>query len=349
MLTVTKGQSSRGTLMFDEAAESGDAVRRQLSENVDQIARIGARLRDRPPVAAVTVGRGSSDHAAVFAKYLLETRQGVLTSPSGLSVTSLYKSSLRLDNTLCIAVSQSGKSPDLVSAVKGMRQSGAFVVALVNAEDSPLTENADETIPLRAGPEISVAATKSYITALSTIAQLIAHWGQEQQLLQEIEKLPDQLNTAWELDWSAASDAFASETSMFVLGRGLGYGLAREAALKFKETCSLHAEAYSAAEVLHGPAALIAEGFPILAFMQNDETSRSTSDTLLSLAARGANVFTAGLSDPLVTELPTLKAHPVLQPILMAQSFYKMVNTTALARGRDPDRPPNLAKITETV
>ncbi len=337
------------TLMFAEAAESGAAVRRQLLSNADQFARIGIYLRSNPPKTVITIGRGSSDHAAVYAKYLIETRQGVITSHAGPSVNSIYGMTLGARNTMCLAISQSGQSPDLVSAVKGIRNAGAHIFALINAENSPLCAAADETIPLCAGPELSVAATKSFITALTAIAQIVAHWGNDHELLAAIEQLPDHLDEAWALDWSPVGEALVDARNLFVLGRGVGYGVAREAALKLKETCSLHAEAYSAAEVLHGPAALVEKGFPILAFTQNDKTKNSLIETLSTLASRGARVFATGVDHPAIVKLPSLNVHPALQPILMVQSFYRMVNSLSIARGLDPDSPPNLSKVTLTL
>lgn len=339
----------KSTLMFSEAAESGEAVKRQLDRYGEDFARIGASLRANPPPFAIMVGRGSSDHAGVYGRYLIEIMQGIVTSPSGLSVSSLYNSPLNVKNALCIATSQSGKSPDLVAAMKSIRDGGGHTLALTNASDSPLSLAAEETISLCAGPEKSVAATKSFIASLSALVQIVAHWSNDKELLKAIEELPSLLNEAWELDWSPAADAFVESSSSFVLGRGVGYGITREAALKFKETCSIHAEAYSAAEVLHGPAAIINEGFPILAFSQNDATQSSVSDTLKALSKTGSQIFCAGLSHSSCTELPTIDTHPMLQPILMIQSFYRMVNAVSLARGYNPDKPPNLSKVTETT
>lgn len=341
--------TSQNTLMFSEAAESGAAVQRQIDTHSDNFARIGSYLRNNPPSFAVTVGRGSSDHAGVYARYLFEIMQGVVTSPSGLSVNSLYGSALKAQSALCLAISQSGKSPDLVAAFKSLSESGSYSIALTNADCSPLNKVANETLSLCAGPENSVAATKSYITSLTAIAQLVAHWSNDTKFLDAIEELPTLLNKAWELDWSAAVETFVGATNGFVLGRGVGYSITREAALKFKETCSLHAEAYSSAEVLHGPAALVKTGFPILVFSQKDETQSSVKSTLDTLAKTQCKVFAAGVNHPGVTELPTLEAHPMLQPILMIQSFYRMVNEISIARGYNPDKPPNLNKVTETV
>ena len=336
------------TLMYSEAAESAEAVRRQLSQNADIAARLGADLRARKPHAVITVGRGSSDHAGVYARYLIETRLGTITSPAGLSVASLYRAPLQVEGMACLAISQSGQSPDLIAAVETLRNRGAYTIALVNAEGSPLADTADETLPLHAGPENSVAATKSYIAALAALAQLSAEWAEDDELKDALTRLPDQLEAAWSLNWSAPLAEWTSAQNLFVLGRGISYSITREAALKFKETCSLHAESYSAAEVLHGPAALIGDGFPILGFAQRDATQDGTLETLRTLAGRGAKVYAAGVEDPSFTALPSPEAHPLLQPMLMVQSFYKLVNALSVARGCDPDRPPHLSKVTQT-
>ncbi len=337
------------TLMYKEAAQAGAAVQEQIVRNQDKFRQIGAYLRENPPRFAITVGRGSSDHAGVYARYLIETQIGIITSPASPSVSSVYGAPLQTNKALCLAISQSGKSPDLIATIRDMRLRGAYSVALINAEGSPLAGNADQTIPLCAGLEESVAATKSFITSMSAVLQLVAHWKNDKILIELVNSLPKQLESAWELDWSAAVPAFVTASNLFVLGRGIGYGLTREAALKFKETCSIHAESYSSAEVLHGPAAIIKNGFPILAFSQNDETRPGLRNTLNTIAKNGGNVFVAGLSNTSFTELPTISAHPLIQPILMAQSFYKMVNTIALERGYNPDTPANLSKVTETV
>jgi len=335
--------------MFKEAREAQSVVARQLAANPSVIARIADRLRRAPPRAVVTCGRGSSDHAATFAKYLIETRLGVVTASAALSVSSVYATPQLLAGTLYLAISQSGKSPDLIACVQAAKAAGAFTVALVNDAQSPLAQLADEVVPLEAGPELSVAATKSYIAALSAAAYLVAAWAQDRALLAALDPLPDQLATAWALDWTPALTSLKDARNLFILGRGVGFGVAQEAALKLKETCGLHAEAFSTAEVKHGPMALIGPGFPSLVFAQNDETYDSVLDTAHSLAQRGADIWLAGDSTPGPKALPVLTAHPALQPILMIQSFYRLANALSLARGFNPDLPPHLNKVTETV
>lgn len=333
--------------MFAEAAEASDVVARQLAANDGVVRALAESLRHRPPRAVVTFGRGSSDHAGTYGRYLMGTRLGVLTSAAGLSVSSVYQTHQTLDGVLGLAISQSGQSPDLLAAVRAARTAGARIVALVNDPSSPLAEAADIVIPLHAGPERSVAATKSYIASLSALAHLTAEWSDDDGLRAGLSALPARLAQAWALDWSEAVTALRDARNLYVLGRGVGYGVALEAALKFKETCGLHAEAFSTAEVLHGPMALVEPGFPVLVFAQNDETRPGVRAMAADMAERGARVLAATAGEP--GGLPALAADPAMEPILMIQSFYRMVNALAVARGHDPDSPPHLNKVTETV
>jgi glucosamine--fructose-6-phosphate aminotransferase (isomerizing) len=337
------------TRMFAEAGEAATAVRAQFAANASAARALGERLRRRPPSMILTCGRGSSDHAATYAKYLFETRAGVLTASAAPSISSVYAAEPRAEGALCLAISQSGKSPDLLAAVEAAKRAGAEVVALVNVERSPLAALADEVLPLCAGPELSVAATKSYIAALAAVLQVCAYWTEAPDLLAALETVPDLLAQAWKLDWSAAAEQLYGARDLYVVGRGLGFGAAQEMALKFKETCGLHAEAFSSAEVRHGPMALVEPGFPVLAIGQDDETRAGLEAVVKDLAARGGEVIAAGLDCPGALALPTLGAHPAVQPLLEAQSFYRMVNLLSTIRGYDPDRPPHLAKVTETV
>ncbi len=335
--------------MYCEAAQAPAVVRQQLAANAQRLDRLGERLRQLAPRAVVTSARGSSDHAATFAKYLIETRLNILTSSAAPSVSSVYDSTPNLAGTVFLAISQSGASPDLLATVRGAREAGALIVALVNAESSPLAQMADFTVPLCAGIERSVAATKSYIASLSAIIQLVGCWARDTELLTALDGVPALLERAWTLDWSAAVTRLRVAADLYVIGRGLGLGVAQEAALKFKETCGLHAEAVSSAEVRHGPMALIRAGFPVLMFAQNDETRSGIESLAAELAARRADVMFAGARIARTVILPTESASPVLEPMLFVQSFYRMVNALALARGRNPDQPPYLNKVTETV
>jgi glucosamine--fructose-6-phosphate aminotransferase (isomerizing) len=248
-----------------------------------------------------------------------------------------------------IAISQSGASPDLLATVEAAKSSGACVIACVNAEGSPLARAAHHVVPLCAGVESSVAATKSHLASLSALLDLIAHWLRDPALLDGVRRLPEEMERAWRLDWSAGARQLESVENLYVIGRGLGFGAAQEVALKFKETCGLHAEAFSAAEVRHGPMALVGPTFPVMLLSQNDETREGIAALAAELSARGVAVLAAGAAPPGTLELPTLASDPAIEPLLMLQSFYRMVNALALARGRNPDHPPHLRKVTETV
>jgi glucosamine--fructose-6-phosphate aminotransferase (isomerizing) len=338
------------TLMFREASEAPAVVRAQLEANAPLVLALAERLRRSPPRAVLTYGRGSSDHAATYARYLMETRLGVITASAPPSISSVYDAAPDMDGTLCLVISQSGRSPDLLAAAHAAAEAGALVVAIVNDEASPLARMAEAVLPLRAGPELSVAATKSFIATLAAILQLTAHWSQDRDLIVATETLPELLESAWRLDWSPALEPLARAQSLYVLGRGIGFGVAEEAALKLKETCGLHAEAFSSAELRHGPMALVGPGFPVLAFAQADETLEGVEAAARACAAQGAPVFLAGATGGAgVEHLPALSGHPALQTIAEAQSFYRFAETLARARGLDPDHPPHLSKVTETV
>lgn len=347
-MAAAREPSAHPTLMFREAAEAPDVVARQLSSNSAQARIIGARLRKMKPRTIVTGARGSSDNAATFAKYLIETKTGVITSSTGLSIASVYATQPKFDGVLFLAISQSGKSPDLLATVESAKAGGAYVVAIVNDDTSPLATLADDVLPLRAMAENSVAATKTYLASVCAIADLVAEWTEDRDLARALKNLPTLMRTAWSCDWDAAVGRLKTARDLYTIGRGMGFGAAQEMALKFKETCGLHAEAFSSAEVRHGPMALVKKGFPALLVSQRDETQPGLKDLAAKLVATGSDVMIAGFEQDGALTLPTVAAHPVLEPILMAQSFYRMVDALAVARGFNPDRPPNLNKITET-
>lgn len=341
---------ARLTSMYTEAQSASNVVEKQLRRNKALVQKIGGRLRQHPPQVVVTCARGSSDHAATYGKYLIEMFAGIPTASFALSVSSVYAAKQNMHGALFLALSQSGAGPDLLASVRAAKEAGAHVIAIVNITASPLAELADEVIPLHAGLERSVAATKTYIATLAAIAQLVAAWTGSDELNAAIEALPGQLQQAWELDWQQAVDVLESASSFFVIGRGVGLGIAQEAALKFKETAGLHAESYSAAEVRHGPMAIVNRGFPVLLFTQDDGTRAGVDAVVEDFTARGAIVLVAGKSYDNAVNLPSVEGvAAATAPIVFVQSFYKMVNALATTRGYDPDSPPHLSKVTETL
>ncbi|MDB5366553.1 MAG: iron dicitrate transport regulator FecR [Rhodospirillales bacterium] len=335
--------------MAREAAESGAAARRQIARCGPGFAALGERLRALKPRLVVTCARGSSDHAAYYGKYLIETRLGLPVASIGPSIASLYDIRLQLDGALFIVVSQSGRSPDLLRLVASARDSGALVVGFVNDETSPLATSCDIFLPLCAGPEISVAATKSYLMSAFAFLQLAAHWRDDAALHQAVAATPQAFDDAMRCDWSDALARLTEVGGLYVIARGLGNGAALEMALKCKETCRLHAEAFSAAEVIHGPLALVGPGFPVIALTQHDATEESNRAVIERMVSLGAPVLsTAAVNGTIaLPTVPNLAAE--IAPLAQVLSFYLAIHKVARARGLDPDTPPNLKKVTETV
>jgi glutamine---fructose-6-phosphate transaminase (isomerizing) len=348
-MNAVNATMAEGTRMFQEAAAASDAVRAQLQCDAAAIAAIGREVRRLRPRTVITCARGSSDHAATYAKYLIETRAGVLTASAAPSVSSVYGVSQDLHGCLFIALSQSGRSPDLLASVAAAKAAGATILALCNSPDAPLVAAADLSVPLRAGIETSVAATKSYLATLAALMRLVAAWTQDGALESAVDALPAQMDRSWALDWSAALPLLESAAHLYVVGRGLGLGAAQETALKCKETCGLHAEAFSSAELRHGPYTLLGPGFPALLLAQSDATQAGIEALGSELARRGVPVLIAGAHSDGALMLPTIAATAEIAPILRVQSAYRLIATLAIRRGFDPDHPAHLRKITETV
>lgn len=343
--------AATSSLMLRETAEAPEVVARLLDANAGAAADLGARLRDAGPAFVVTCARGSSDSAATYAKYLIEICIGTVVASVGPSVTSVYGRRPQMRGALFIAISQSGRSPDLLTLAESARADGALTVALVNDTGSPLAALCEVVLPLHAGPEKSVAATKSYIASLAAVLQLVAAWSAEPALDRAVRRLPDYLDGALKRSWLSAAPLLQSVSGLYVAGRGPGYAAAQEAALKLKETAGLHAEAISSAELRHGPMAIAGPDFPVLLFSQNDASLTGLAELGNELAGRGVPVISAGPAGvAAATALATEPGvDPFAMPIALIQSFYPLAEAVARARGRDPDRPPFLSKVTETL
>ena len=334
--------------MLKEALASADVVAAQLNDT-SRVEALAARLAQEPRHVALTVARGSSDHAASYFASLTMSRVGLPVASLPMSVATLQQAPLQVRNQLALGFSQSGKSPDLVGTMQALREAGALTVAAVNVPGSPLEDACEFYLPLLAGPELSVAATKSYIAMLSVSAQLVAHWQKDAALLDGLKSLPDALRRAGALDWSKAVDELRDAERMIVIGRGLGLAIAQEAALKLKETSGIQAEAFSSAEVRHGPMELIDRDYPLLVFAPRGPEQAGLLQLARDMQARGARVLLAAPDDVPEASLPLVStAHAALDPIAAILSFYVMAAGLAAARGRNPDAPRHLMKVTET-
>jgi len=344
-----KPRIPESTRLYQEVRESASAIAHQLIANQVVMHDLAASLNRNPPRLIATGARGSSDNAATFAKYLFETRLGVTTTSAAPSVQSIYAATQDLEGALFLAISQSGKSPDLVDQADAAKRAGARVVAMVNVVESPLAHTADFVIPLRAGPELSVAATKSFLCSLSALLHLAAEWSGDAHLRDSLDEIPAALEASWPLDWSSLVDGLADARNLFVVGRGLGLAAAQEVALKLKETCGLHAEAFSSAEVQHGPMALVGQDFPVLFFVQDDDTREGTLEVAEKFRARGAEVWVAGQASGAGTLPLATRLDPACAPLVAVHRCYGAINALSVRRGRDPDAPPHLRKVTETI
>lgn len=337
------------TQMRSEVAEIPEAVDRLLSGGAGAIGRAARDIAARDPAFFVTVARGSSDHACTYLKYAAELLCGLPVASVGPSVASIYKAPLRMRGGVCLSVSQSGRSPDIVDLTRAARTGGAYTVAVTNDAGSPLGRAADATLDIHAGPERSVAATKTFVTSALACLWLVAEMAEDGALLRAIRTLPQRLAEAAEADWSEVAGAVGGG-SLYTLGRGPSWAISNEAALKFKEVCRLHAESYSSAEVLHGPVSIVDRGFPVLAFTARDAAEGAVIEVADALAEKGAAVFATSDRVSQARALPTIRTgHWLTDPLALIVSFYAMIEALAVSRGLNPDRPRHLRKVTETT
>ena len=329
------------TIMEQEAKQAPSVIEQQLSANQALMERIGEKLRLISPKLVMIIGRGSSDHAGVFGKYLIEIEAGIPVCAAAPSVASVYGKTLDLKGALVIVISQSGRSPDIIAQAKMAKAAGGYCIALVNDESSPLTEIVDDFIPLKAGEEVSVAATKSYLATLSALLQLTANWSQNTGLIQALDTLPSALQAMVESDAQLTPESLENVKNMVVLGRGLGYAVTKEMALKLKEVSSIHAEAFSSAEFLHGPVTLVEQGLAILDCAVHDESARAHQEQIDEVVERGADLVHLKQLD--------LAIHPRLAPLVVLQRFYLDVAKVAVSKGFNPDEPKGLKKVTRTI
>jgi glucosamine--fructose-6-phosphate aminotransferase (isomerizing) len=346
------------TRMAQEVAEAPEAVARQEPALERPLRELVASLRRRPPRVVVTCARGSSAHAATYGKHLIERTTGTPVAEAAPNIASVYHRQLNLKDQLFLAISQSGKSDDLIEMALSARAAGALTVAMINVADSPLERACDLVLPIGAGPELSVAASKTFVATLTSLQRLTAAWTGDAVLRDAIDALPGRLRDATLLDWDKGAEALSRSPSLVTIGRGPTLAIAREAALKLKETCNLHAEAFSGAEFLHGPVALAAPTYPILMLMPTDEAAAGMQQLAVDLRRKGTALLATGTAGagaeappplPASCVLPALPPrHPETDAVCLVQSFYAMLLRLAVRLGVDVDRPRHLQKVTRT-
>jgi len=342
----------RGSIMASEIAEQPTSLARLLDEGSSQIYQVAATITSASPRFVLLAARGTSDHAALYTKYLIETRTGLpvgLVSPSTLTI---YDTTAHYDDVLWVSLSQSGGSPDLIESTEKARAAGALTVAITNAPTSPLASAADMHIDILAGPERAVAATKSYTSELLASWLLVNAWtgGDRGAAAGLPERAQEVIDAA---EGIAAAPRYRFVDRLVTTSRGYSYPTAREAALKLMETSYLAAHAFSSADLMHGPLAMIDEDRPVIAVVPYGAGGAAMQPVLDRLAQRGADLLIEGD----VARAPSAAARihlpndvpEDLAPIISIIPLQQLAYAMAIARGYDPDAPRGLRKVTETL
>lgn len=338
------------SVMAKEAREAPLVIQNQLSSNDDNVKRIADKLRSINPQLIYIIGRGSSDHAGVFGKYLFETELGIPVCSAALSIAGVFNKQLNLNNAVAFVISQSGRSPDILRQAESAKKGGAFTIAIVNDETSPLAHLVDAVIPISAGEEKAVAATKSYLATLSALLHLCGHWGKNDELLSSLQQLPASLDSVVSAPMQLTTEFLRSTRNTIILGRGFGYAIGREVALKLKEVLGIHAEAFSSAEFIHGPVTLVEQQLKVVSLLVNDESEALHRAIIGDVIGRGAQCteINAGSAITTARAITDSALHPRLLPLLIMQRFYLDIEHIAVDMGLNPDTPPGLNKVTKT-
>jgi len=342
------------TLMEKEILESPQVLRRFLSRQWTALSRAAEAIQNRKPRFVVIAARGTSDNAGTYARYLIEKEWGIPVSLAAPSVTTLYGARVNYSQCLVIGVSQSGEGPDVCRILHDARRQGALTLGVTNNPQSRLAKEAECALDLMAGPEKSVAATKTYTSELGALYALVECVSKGSKVKAKLSVLPRLVEEGCRLSravWDAAYQ-FPNLSSCVVVGRVFHYGLAQEAALKLKECAQVMAHAYSTADFHHGPKTLAGRGFPVILLAPLGPTLKGTLELLEELKERGARVM-AFSPVPRVLKraaipVKTPGGNEVVNPMGMAPMLQTLALAVATAKGLNPDQPPYLKKVTQT-
>lgn len=343
--------------MYDEIHEAPAVVDRLLRQGRREVTEAGRAIRAARPRFVVVVARGTSDHAGVYARYLIEATLGLPCALAAASITTVYRATVSWRDVLLLALSQSGAGPDVAEVTAAARAGGAITVAITNDPSSPLARSAAHVVDCRAGRELSVAATKTYVAELAAIALLVTQLAEQNPLADALDALPGYLEealtegTGWLRGGEAPIETLAASDRALVVSRGYNLATALEIALKLKETSRIFADGYSSADLLHGPIVLADPGVPILAFRPDGPMGAAVDDGIRAAGRSGAPLWVIGgrevagrpRSLVLAPDLPE-----PLTPLVYAIPGQLLAEAVARARGLDPDRPPGLQKVTRT-
>ncbi|MEU1309736.1 SIS domain-containing protein [Streptomyces cinnamoneus] len=342
-----------GRLMSGEMTEQPVVLRRILDEGAGRIRETAARIAARGPRFVLLAARGTSDNAALYAKYLLEVRLGLPCGLTSMSTTTIYGARPDLRDVLVVTVSQSGGSPDLVASARAARAAGAVTLAVTNNADSPLAGVCEHRLDILAGPERALPATKTYTASLLTLYLFVeALRGGDGARARVLPEAALRILERGE-EVKRLADRYRFAERMLLTSRGYGYPTAKEAALKLMETSYLPALSYSGADLLHGPLAMVDALSPVIAVVPEGKGGEALQPVLQRLRGRGADLFVVGgraevARVPAGFALPAPAVAEELQPVLEILPLQMLAHEIAVARGQDPDVPRALAKVTET-
>ncbi len=373
--------SAEKTHMLNEIQEQPAALRRALQGSVAAVQQVALEVQQRNVDLVILAARGTSDHAALYAQYLFQYLNGIPVALATPSLYTLYGTSLQLEHAMVIGISQSGESPDIVEVIARARAAGALTVGITNQEGSQLTLAAQYTLLCHAGPERSVAATKTYTTTCAILAMLAAFMSGGEALREGIEHIPDLVSAALKSEEIISSVAlrYVHARDCVVLGRTFQYSTARETALKLEETCYVVSIPFSTADFRHGPAALVERGLPVVLFAPPGHTSSDSYELLQWLQERGADCLVIAEEERLLElatvavplKLPTFSTaithgggaraagsnpsqdiHTTIAELLAPLPYIVpgqlLAHYLALHKGLNPDQPRSLTKITRT-
>jgi glucosamine--fructose-6-phosphate aminotransferase (isomerizing) len=337
------------SLVRSEIAEQPEVVERMLAEEGGAIAAAAREIARRRPRYAVIAARGSSDNAARYAQHLLGRLARMPVALATPSLHTLYHAPPRYSDALVLGISQSGESPDIVAVLDEARRQGCVTLAITNDPDSPLAGAAGHALVLHAGEERSVAATKTYTASLALLAALVTGITGDRARRQELQLMPEAIARQLDHEVDHAADAATSWERLAVIGRGADYATAFEAALKLKELTRIAAEAASPADFLHGPIAMVGEGFPVLGIAPPGPTAAGVREVLGAVRARGGDTAVIGKASPEELRLRLVVVPDWLSPLVAVVPAQQLAVGIAERLGVDVDHPFGLDKITRTT
>ena len=343
--------------LLSEIGQCSGIVERLLRDEDGALAAVRAAVARRRPSSVVVVARGSSFYAGLYGRHLVETVLRLPVVMAAPVVASVYGGVIRLEGALVIALSQGGQSPDIVATAEAAKRSAALTVAIVNDEHSPLASVGDLVVPLGAGPE-GVAATKSYVSELAALAAIVAGWSGRVELLEALTRVPAAIARAaeagshWLDEEPGLVKEMAAATAIQVVSRGYDLATALEVALKLTETGSVIAQGFSATDFRHGPVAASGPGVPLLGIRPEGPAGPTVDLALEAAAGHGAIPWSIGGKSLAGRRRALALDHglpPELAPMALVMPGYVLTERVAWARGRDPDRPAGLEKVTHTT